>query len=58
MTDSGKVPWIVRIATPVWLLGLIIVALLVDLALDLPAVGAPRALLWLSRASRCPCGRL
>jgi protein-S-isoprenylcysteine O-methyltransferase Ste14 len=40
MTDIGKVPWIVRIPTPVWLLGLIIVALLVDLALELPAVVA------------------
>src|SRR5512134_1851639 len=40
MTDTGKVPWIVRIPTPVWLLGLIIVALLVDLVLELPAVAA------------------
>ena len=40
MTDTGKVPWIVRIPTPVWLLGLIIVALLVDLAFELPAVVA------------------
>jgi len=28
MTDTGKVPWIVRIPTPVWLLGLIVVAVL------------------------------
>ena len=40
MTDTGKVPWIVRVPTPVWLLGLIIVALLVDRALELPAVAA------------------
>jgi protein-S-isoprenylcysteine O-methyltransferase Ste14 len=40
MTDTGKVPWIVRMPTPVWLLGLIIVELLVDLALELPAVVA------------------
>ena len=40
MTDTGKVPWIVRIPTPVWLLGLIVVALLVDLGLKLPAVAA------------------
>jgi len=42
MTDTGKVPWIVRIPTPVWLLGLIVVALLVDRALELPAVFAHR----------------
>jgi protein-S-isoprenylcysteine O-methyltransferase Ste14 len=40
MTDSGKIAWIVRIPTPVWLLGLLIVALLVDLALEMPAVAA------------------
>jgi protein-S-isoprenylcysteine O-methyltransferase Ste14 len=42
MSTAGKVPWIVRIPTPVWLLGLIIVALLVDRALELPAVVAHR----------------
>jgi len=42
MTDTDKVPWIVRIPTPVWLLGLIVVALLVDRALELPAVFAHR----------------
>jgi protein-S-isoprenylcysteine O-methyltransferase Ste14 len=30
--------WIVRIPTPLWLIGLIIVALLVDLPLQLPAI--------------------
>src|SRR5262245_54720550 len=40
MTDTGNVPWIVHIPTPVWLLGLLVVALLVDLALELPAVVA------------------
>ena len=42
MTDTGRIPWTVRIPTPVWLLGLIAVALLVDSALELPAVFAHR----------------
>jgi protein-S-isoprenylcysteine O-methyltransferase Ste14 len=42
MSNTGKVPWIVRIPTPAWLLGLIIVALLVDLALEPPTIAAHR----------------
>jgi protein-S-isoprenylcysteine O-methyltransferase Ste14 len=42
MSTTGKAPWIVRIPTPVWLLGLIVAALLVDLAFELPAVAAHR----------------
>ena len=39
MTDATSKPsWIVRIPTPLWLIGLIVVALLVDLALQLPPV--------------------
>lgn len=38
MTDTAKPSLIVRIATPIWLIGLIVAALLIDLALQLPAV--------------------
>jgi protein-S-isoprenylcysteine O-methyltransferase Ste14 len=38
MTDASKPSWIVRIPTPIWLIGLIVVALLVDWALQLPAI--------------------
>ena len=39
MTDATSKPsWIVRIPTPLWLIGLIVVALLVDLQLQLTAI--------------------
>jgi protein-S-isoprenylcysteine O-methyltransferase Ste14 len=38
MTDAGKPSWIVRIPTPIWLIGLIVIALLVDWALQLPPI--------------------
>lgn len=38
MTDASKPSWIVRIPTPVWLLGLIVAALLVDRWIQLPAI--------------------
>jgi protein-S-isoprenylcysteine O-methyltransferase Ste14 len=38
MTDVTKPSLIVRIPTPLWLIGMIIVALLVDLSLQLPAI--------------------
>ena len=38
MTDTSKPSWIVRIPTPLWLLGLIVVALLIDWPLQLPAI--------------------
>jgi protein-S-isoprenylcysteine O-methyltransferase Ste14 len=38
MNDASKPSLIVRIPTPLWLIGLIIVALLVDWPLQLPAV--------------------
>lgn len=38
MTDAIKPSWIVRIPTPIWLIGMIVVALLVDLPLELPAI--------------------
>lgn len=34
--------WIVRIPTPVWLLGMIVIALIADLALELPAIAQHR----------------
>jgi protein-S-isoprenylcysteine O-methyltransferase Ste14 len=37
-SNATKPSWIVRIPTPLWLIGLIIVALLVDWPLQLPAV--------------------
>jgi protein-S-isoprenylcysteine O-methyltransferase Ste14 len=37
MSDANKPSWIVRIPTPIWTIGLIVVALLVDLALQFPA---------------------
>jgi protein-S-isoprenylcysteine O-methyltransferase Ste14 len=38
MTDAANPSWIVRIPSPIWLLGLIVVALLVDWPLQLPAI--------------------
>ena len=38
MAAATKPSWIVRIPTPLWLLGLIVIALLVDLALQLPPI--------------------
>jgi protein-S-isoprenylcysteine O-methyltransferase Ste14 len=38
MTDATKPSLVVRLPSPLWLLGMIIVALLVDLPLQLPAV--------------------
>jgi protein-S-isoprenylcysteine O-methyltransferase Ste14 len=38
MTDASKPSWIVRIPTPLWLLGMIVVALLVDSSMQLPAI--------------------
>jgi protein-S-isoprenylcysteine O-methyltransferase Ste14 len=38
MTDTDKPSWIVRIPTPVWLIALVIVALLLDLAIKAPAL--------------------
>ena len=38
MTDAGKPSLIVRIPTPLWLIGLVILALLIDWPLQLPAV--------------------
>lgn len=42
MTDPGKPSVIVRIPTPVWLVGLIVAALLIGEALELPAVAQQR----------------
>lgn len=42
MTDANKPSWIVRIPTPLWLLGLIVIALLVDVPLQLPAIAQHR----------------
>lgn len=38
MTNASKPSWIVRIPTPLWLIGMIVAALLVDLALQLRAI--------------------
>jgi protein-S-isoprenylcysteine O-methyltransferase Ste14 len=38
MTDISKPSLIIRIPTPIWLIGMIVVALLVDLRLQLPAI--------------------
>ena len=38
MTDASKLFLIVRIPTPLWLIGMIVVALLIDLPLQLPAI--------------------
>jgi len=38
MTETEKPSWIVRIPTPIWLIGLVIVALIVDVPLQLPAL--------------------
>jgi protein-S-isoprenylcysteine O-methyltransferase Ste14 len=38
MTDTNKPSLIVRIPTPLWLIGMIVVALLVELPLQLPAI--------------------
>jgi protein-S-isoprenylcysteine O-methyltransferase Ste14 len=38
MNDASKPSWIVRIPTPLWLIGLIVAALLFDLALQLPPI--------------------
>ena len=38
MSATSKPSWIVRIPTPIWTIGLIIVALLVDLPLQYPAI--------------------
>lgn len=38
MTDASKPSWIVRIPPPVWLLGMIVVALVVDALIQLPAI--------------------
>jgi protein-S-isoprenylcysteine O-methyltransferase Ste14 len=38
MTNASKPSWIVRIPTPIWLIGLIVVALVVDWPLELPAI--------------------
>jgi len=38
MSDATKPSWIVRIPTPLWLIGLIVVALCVDVLLQAPAL--------------------
>jgi len=38
MSDSARPSWIVRIPTPIWLIALVIVALVVDLAIKAPAL--------------------
>ena len=38
MTEIDKPSWIVRIPTPIWLIALVIVAVVVDLALKAPAL--------------------
>ena len=38
MTEIDKPSWIVRIPTPIWLIALVIVAVVVDLALRSPAI--------------------
>jgi protein-S-isoprenylcysteine O-methyltransferase Ste14 len=38
MTDASTPSWIVRIPTPLWLLGMIVMALLVDSSMQLPAI--------------------
>ncbi len=38
MADATQPSWIVRIPTPIWLIGLIVVAVLADRAFELPAV--------------------
>ena len=43
MTDVTKPSLIVRIPTPIWLIGMIVVALLVDVPLQLPAIVQHRA---------------
>jgi protein-S-isoprenylcysteine O-methyltransferase Ste14 len=42
MTDHGTPSLIVRIPTPIWLVGLIVVALLLDVLLGLPAIAQHR----------------
>jgi len=42
MTEQSKPSWIVRIPTPLWLIGLVIVALVLDLSLRLPAIAQHR----------------
>jgi protein-S-isoprenylcysteine O-methyltransferase Ste14 len=42
VTDARKPSWIVRIPTPLWLIGLIVVALLIDWTLQLPAIAQHR----------------
>ena len=44
MTDANKTSWIVRIPTPLWMIGLIGLALLIDWPLQLPAILQQRAL--------------
>jgi protein-S-isoprenylcysteine O-methyltransferase Ste14 len=43
MSDTSKPSWIVRIPTPIWTIGLIIVALLVDLPFRFPAIAQHRS---------------
>ena len=38
MTETDNPSWIVRIPTPIWLIGLVIVALIVDVPLQSPAL--------------------
>jgi protein-S-isoprenylcysteine O-methyltransferase Ste14 len=38
MSDTSKPSWIVRIPTPIWTIGAIVVALLIDLPLQYPAI--------------------
>jgi len=38
MNDVGTPSWIVRIPTPIWLIALVAIALLVDLAVKMPTV--------------------
>jgi protein-S-isoprenylcysteine O-methyltransferase Ste14 len=44
MNDTSKPSLIVRVPTPIWLLGLIVIALLIDWPLQLPAVVQHRPL--------------
>src|SRR5690606_2320138 len=38
VADATQPSWVVRIPTPIWLIGLIVVALVVDWAIELPPV--------------------
>jgi protein-S-isoprenylcysteine O-methyltransferase Ste14 len=42
MNDTSKPSWIIRIPTPLWLIGLIIVALLIDIPFRFPALAQHR----------------